>query len=90
MTLSGVTEEVAAFKNQESGISVDADDANLWYCLEDKEGNIYNEISFDDFFKFTKDFSSPISTECVLFAQKHKMNIICINTDGQKVLTISF
>ena len=31
MTLSGVTEEVAAFKNQESGISVDADDANLWY-----------------------------------------------------------
>ena len=41
MTLSGVTEEVAAFKNQESGISVDADDDNLWYCLEDKEGNIY-------------------------------------------------
>mgnify|MGYP000361560315 CR=1 FL=1 len=37
MTLSGVTEEVAAFKNQESGISVDADDDNLWYCLEDKE-----------------------------------------------------
>lgn len=58
--------------------------------LCDKEGNIYNEISFDDFFKFTKDFSSPISKECVLFAQKHKMNIICINTDGQKVLTISF
>lgn len=44
MTLSGVTEEVAAFKNQESGISVDADDANLWYCLEDKEGNIYTNV----------------------------------------------
>lgn len=44
MTLSGVTEEVAAFKNQESGISVDADDDNLWYCLEDKEGNIYTNV----------------------------------------------
>ena len=32
------------FKNQESGISVDADDANLWYCLEDKEGNIYTNV----------------------------------------------
>lgn len=44
MTLSEVTEEVAAFKNQESGIDIDSDDANLWYCLEDKDGNIYTNV----------------------------------------------
>ncbi len=44
MTLSTVTGEVAAFKEQEGSLNIDSDDANLWYCLEDKNGNIYTNV----------------------------------------------
>lgn len=45
MTLSGVAEEVADFKNQESNSNIDSDDSNLWYCLEDQEGNVYTNVA---------------------------------------------
>ena len=44
MTLSTVTEEAAEFKNEESSSNIGSDDANLWYCLEDKDGNIYTNV----------------------------------------------
>lgn len=44
MTLSTVTGEVAEFKEQEGSLNIDSDDANLWYCFEDKNGNIYTNV----------------------------------------------